>query len=146
MSSISIKSNTKSLMSALSVTFTDKTKVLSEIIQNSRRANASCIDITYCADTENKVVTEITITDDGIGIENMQDIFTIGGSGWDEQVTSKENPYGIGSIAMLYACQSLVIESVNQTIAVDCSDVIDGKSFSIDNTGLEGFWGHSLLM
>lgn len=134
MSSISIKSNTQSLMSALSVTFTDKTKVLSEIIQNSRRANASRIDITYFADDENKSVNAINIIDDGIGISNMQDIFTIGGSGWDEQVTTEENPYGIGSIAMLYACQSLSIDSIGKTIEVNCSDVITGEAFSINES------------
>lgn len=133
-STISIKSNTPSLMKALSVTFTDKTKVLSEIIQNSRRANATAIDMVYYADDENEFVSSIAITDNGSGIDDMQDIFTIGGSGWNEATAENENPYGIGSIAMLYACKTLNISSGDNCIDVSCDDIISGKTFSVKQT------------
>ena len=94
MSTVSIQTNTASLMNALSVTFTDKTKVLTEVIQNSRRASATSVSIEYVVAKDTSNVESITICDDGSGIQNMQDIFTVGGSNWNDKINQEEIPMG----------------------------------------------------
>lgn len=130
MSTLSIQSNTAGLMKALSVTFSDKNKVISEIIQNSRRAGATSIMIHIQKDADSDAVTQVTITDNGTGIDNLQSLFTIGGSNWDVKTNLSEHPYGIGSIAMLYACKTLQIESRDAFVKVDTQDVMEGHAFS----------------
>lgn len=131
MSTIAIQSNTKNLMNALSVTFSDKFKVLTEMIQNARRAQASEVHIHTELNDEQTAVEAITICDNGIGISDMQALFTIGGSGWDDVTSETENPYGIGSIAMLFACEALTITSLDKQITLLSQDVLDEKPIEV---------------
>ena len=65
------------------------TDILNELLQNSRRSGASRVDITMGYD-------DFTISDDGHGIEDPNDILAFGGTGWEEQAAVDEHPAGMG--------------------------------------------------
>jgi len=62
---------------------------VTEILQNARRAGATNVDIT----NKNGFVH---VHDNGKGIEDFSRLLDMGGSGWNEQLSSSEDPAGIG--------------------------------------------------
>ena len=53
--------------------------ILGELLQNSRRAGASRIDIACCADQD---AARLTLVDDGTGVAHPQTMIALGDSGW----------------------------------------------------------------
>ena len=73
-----------------------------ELVQNSRRAGATRMDI----DTQSLPESEasggirVTVTDDGNGIADPAVLLSFGESGWDEDTARREDPAGIGVYAL----------------------------------------------
>ena len=107
----------------LSDMFTSEITFLTEICQNSQRAGATNVDIKYSE--ESRV---LTITDDGHGFteQGWESFFTVGSSGWGDDVMKEQNPFGIGRVdewwylattdALAKACPNLV----EMAIETDC--------------------------
>jgi hypothetical protein len=106
----------------ISSVFTDSTKVLSELMQNARRAGASAIHFTH---TDNC----LTIEDDGCGIVDYQSLFCLSKSGWTGSVVKNDKPFGMGFFSTIFACDTLIIKSNKQSLTVDCSKAKDLKPF-----------------
>lgn len=71
--------------------------VLTETIQNSRRAGATRIDISRLETDRGPV---LRIRDDGRGIADPARFLSLGDSGWDERVTRSEDPAGMGVFSL----------------------------------------------
>jgi len=71
--------------------FTDKFTLISELMQNARRAGAGRIEIDY--DEKSKM---LCVIDDGCGIADFQKLLTFNESGWDPATWVEERPFGIG--------------------------------------------------
>ncbi|SNS68675.1 hypothetical protein SAMN06295912_11280 [Sphingomonas laterariae] len=71
--------------------------VLAEIIQNSRRAGATRIDI---AKVEREHGPVLHIRDDGRGIADPAKFLTLGDSGWNEDIARSEDPAGMGVFSL----------------------------------------------
>lgn len=71
--------------------------VLNELLQNARRAGASAvaIDVLDLAGHPTLVVS-----DDGCGIDDPASVLTLGGSGWGDAITTREDPAGIGVFSL----------------------------------------------
>ena len=82
--------------------------IVSELLQNARRAGASTVTIT--ASTLG-ARCEITLHDDGHGIEDPQALLTFGGSGWDMETDYRENAAGMGFFSL--ASLGCSVESSN---------------------------------
>lgn len=67
---------------------------LNELLQNSRRAGATRIDVGITAGGA------IELSDDGRGIDNPQALLSFGMSQWDQHVSSNEDPAGMGVYAL----------------------------------------------
>jgi len=67
--------------------------VLTEVLQNARRAGAKRVEVTTGG-------SKLTITDDGCGVEDMQHLLGLSDTGWDENVQSNELPAGMGFYAL----------------------------------------------
>ncbi|WP_327754391.1 ATP-binding protein (plasmid) [Sphingobium sp. SJ10-10] len=67
--------------------------VLHELLQNSRRAGASRIDIDV---TDIDGVQKLIFSDDGSGIDDPSALVTLGYSGWDKDIARREDPAGMG--------------------------------------------------
>ena len=76
---------------SLSQTFT-------ELLQNSRRSNATRFDVTTLASPDHPSV--ITVSDDGHGIADPAVLLSFGESGWDATTAKNEDPAGMGVYAL----------------------------------------------
>ena len=73
-----------------------------ELVQNSRRAGATRMDVGAQALLEAEASGDIrvTVTDDGDGIADPAVLLSFGESGWDEDTARREDPAGIGVYAL----------------------------------------------
>jgi hypothetical protein len=65
-----------------------------ELLQNSRRADATRVDVRIEAVSAIQCVVEIQ--DDGTGIPDFERLLTLGESGWNEDLKATEDPAGMG--------------------------------------------------
>ncbi len=71
--------------------------MLTELIQNARRAGATTIDLDV-AEAEDR--QWLIIRDDGAGIADPAVILALGRSGWDDEVAVREDPAGMGAFSL----------------------------------------------
>lgn len=90
--------------------------VLSELIQNARRAGASQVDMSVIAIDDQPY---LSIVDDGVGIADPSVVLALGRSGWDSTVARREDPAGMGVFSL--AGRNVVIRSHARTAAAGWS-------------------------
>lgn len=130
---VNIAINQKNLVQNLKFSFTNRSTVLGELMQNARRAGAT--KVVFCFDEENAC---LTVTDDGCGIENAEDLLTVAESGWDEKVKANEHPFGMGFMSALYSCQYFILTSKCGQLAGSTADALALGDIDLD-TGID--WG-----
>ncbi len=86
--------------------------ILTELLQNSRRAGASCIAITADLHADQPI---LTITDDGHGIADPSSILTLGRSDWSDDTRRREDPAGMGVFSL--AGRAVTIRSFSRPAA-----------------------------
>ena len=131
--------NESRLIENLKVMFSTSTVVLSELMQNARRAGAASVHFDYDEGSNTLIVT-----DTGCGIADWQTLLTVAESGWDSDVVAAEQPYGMGFFSVAFAAESISVESrgkcirftadaliAKQHIAVEPSDFIGGTRISL---------------
>lgn len=123
---VAMKVNPQKLVESLKYSFTNKTTVLSELMQNARRAGASSVKFDYKPDTNTLV-----ITDDGCGIESMEALLTVAESGWDADVVEQEHPFGIGFLSALFACWHIIVSSKGGQIDANTDEVLAFKKIPV---------------
>lgn len=123
-SSVRIAVNQGNLVKNLKFAFSNFSTFLAELIQNSRRAGASMVDIRLEGKT-------LVVTDDGRGVQDFQKLFTIAESGWDAQTQSLENPFGMGFTSALFACEVLKVESCGQNLEARTRDLLEMRNFQL---------------
>lgn len=116
---VKITVNEKALISNLKMAFSTGTTWVTELLQNARRAGATKIHIVLQPEQK-----EFSIWDDGQGIEDMQNLFSIAESGWDEPTRCQEKPYGMGFLSCLFACKVVHIISHKQQVKVVTKDAV----------------------
>src|SRR5262249_42074334 len=100
----------------------DDNGVWTEILQNSRRAGATIVDISIEQTTPETCI--VTVQDNGHGIVDFQQLLTLGSSGWDEKTESREDPAGMGFFSL---CRSEVEVSSGSRYAKLAPAVFLGK-------------------
>lgn len=135
---VRLETNEKNLFRNLGVVFTDKKKVLSELIQNSRRAGATEIQFSMSDDI-------LTITDNGKGIDNFQKLLTCAESGWSEGTMESENPFGMGWLSTLYSADQVIVDSHGQRCCLDTKSVLEMNDVTIENSINTGFTSITLI-
>jgi hypothetical protein len=91
--------------------FSDKYTLVTELMQNARRADARRVEVLY--DEGAKV---LRIIDDGCGIEDFQKLLTFNESGWANSICREERAFGIGFSKCLYSATRCVVVSRGQRI------------------------------
>jgi len=129
-----ISVNAEKTIQNFSSVLTDPTKVLSELIQNARRAGATRIDIamTQATDTEPAV---FEIIDNGVGITDFTKLFTLSESGWSAD-NAPESPFGMGFFSVFYAAEHVTIESCGNRIALQSSSALNFEDFGEPELGV----------
>jgi len=123
---VAMKVNQANLVNSLRFSFTNKTNVFSELMQNSRRAQATQVNFNFCSETKT-----LQVVDDGCGIDSIETLLTVAESGWDAELIAIEHAYGMGFLSALFACQHLSIISKSGSIAVDTDAVLAFKPVTI---------------
>ena len=120
---IRLKTNQQRLIANLRHAF-NPSSMLGELLQNARRAKASHILVE--ADE-----TSITVSDDGIGIADLQSLIFIAESGWDEELQARENAFGMGVLSTLYFSERLLVHSGDRSFGATTVQIIAGKPIQV---------------
>lgn len=119
--------NTSRTIENIGSIFTNSEKVISELIQNARRAGATTVNITETlSDTGIKT---ICVQDDGAGIQNFNALFSLSDSAWSDNITAQDQPFGIGFFSTFFAAKKVKIESQGKEMLIDCADAIAMREF-----------------
>lgn len=78
--------------------------VLSELIQNARRAGATAVVLSLSSDGK-----QLSVLDDGCGIADPSVVLSLGRSSWQDDVVRREDPAGMGVFSL--AGQHILIRS-----------------------------------
>jgi len=124
---VTIKSNQKNLLANLEYSFTNKTTLLGEMIQNARRAGATAVNVTF-----DEVSGLLTFADDGAGVADFQDLFSIADSGWDERIKASERPFGMGFMSTLYSSEHIRVESNGYFIEGNTKELLAGGTLTVE--------------
>lgn len=123
MSTICLKTNQNRLIANLRYAFTPYS-MLGELLQNARRAGAHKIHITARDST-------LIIRDDGSGIADLQTLIFIAESGWDQDLQSRENSFGMGVLSTLYFAETLAVHSGNKAFCAPTASIIRGDAIEV---------------
>lgn len=126
MKQVAMKVNQSNLVKSLKFSFTNKTSVLGELMQNARRAGATSVNFEFAPETR-----ILRVTDDGCGIDSIETLLTVAESGWDADVVAQEHPFGIGFLSALFACRHITVVSKSGRISVDTDDVLSFNPVNI---------------
>ena len=88
---IQVRINEEGALKNQRYAFTDRYTLLSELMQNARRAGASEVRIDY-----DRRARMLSVLDDGSGIDDFQTLLTFSESGWDSATRDEERPFGVG--------------------------------------------------
>ncbi|UCV17861.1 ATP-binding protein [Ferribacterium limneticum] len=108
--------------------FTDRFTLVSELLQNARRAGATHIEVDYDAGTQ-----VLTIRDDGHGLDDFQKLLSFHESGWDAATSAEERPFGVGFSKCLYAATRCVVASGHQRVDIDTAAALAKASIDIES-------------
>src|ERR1039457_2957478 len=107
-------------------------QVLVELLQNARRAGASLVTVT--TRVIEPTITEITLTDNGSGITDFQQLLSLGDSGWKKEVEDHEDPAGMGLFALVHTGVTIRSRGKEVTIStaaflgVETVEVVDQEA------------------
>lgn len=126
--SITLDISRDGLIRTLADQFSSRTTFLNELLQNARRAGANAVTVDY-----NGEAGTLVITDNGQGIRSPKALLTIGQSGWhDLDLVARENPFGIGFAAAIFAARSIRVETRSWGCFFNTSDLLQFKPASIN--------------
>ena len=123
---VAMKVNPANLIKNLRFSFTNKTTVLAELMQNARRAQATQVNFNFCPETKT-----LQVSDNGCGIGSIETLLTVAESGWDAELVALEHPFGVGFLSALFACRHITVVSRSGRIAVNTDDVLSFKPVTI---------------
>lgn len=127
MNEITLKVNQEALVRNLKFGFTSQVAVLGELMQNARRAKASVVAFDY-EDSNHR----LAVTDDGIGIGDLQQLVTVAESGWDAETIEREHPYGLGFLAAVYASEHITVESAGRRLAFATAALLAFRPLAVE--------------
>lgn len=107
--------------------FTNRQKVVSELLQNAARSGASQVIIDW-----NPAEARFAIEDDGCGIENFDTLLGFAMSGWNEEVQRRDSPFGIGFLAALLSSTSVEVESRGQRLMAISDDLLEFQPATLE--------------
>lgn len=129
---VAIKVNQNKLMANLKFSFSNKHTILGEILQNARRAGATFVKLNTVVDSN-----ELVIVDNGKGISDFQNLFSVAESGWDVETLQKEKPFGMGWLSCLYGSDNIYVESNNHFISGNSQEIIGGAGIEVYETDVK---------
>lgn len=94
--------------------FTDRFTLVSELLQNARRAQARQIVVEH-----DPAARRLSVHDDGHGITDFRQLLQVHSSGWDTALQALEHPFGVGFAKCLFAATRCVVHSRHLRADID---------------------------
>ena len=123
---VQVKINERGALRNGRFAFTNKFTLISELLQNGRRANATEVHVDYDTSAQRLIVS-----DNGCGIEDFQRLLTFNESGWDDATVQTEHPFGLGFSKCLYAAKHVTVTSRGMRLAFDCEAALDQAELDV---------------
>ena len=130
MSALKIAVNASRLIQNIGSVFSGNHKVLSELLQNARRAGATKIIVKELDDHT------LIISDNGCGISDMQKLLTLAESGWDEATQESEGAYGMGFFSALFSAQKVVVKSRGKQITIHSDGSLLDQEIALEDADI----------
>ena len=109
--------------------FTDRFTLVTELLQNARRAGASRVTVDCNDDAQT-----LKVSDDGCGVVDFQKLLTFHESGWDEATAEQERPFGVGFSKCLYAASRCTVASGRRRIEFDTAAALALQPIDVVST------------
>lgn len=106
--------------------FSSRYTLVTELLQNGRRAGATRIDVRYDATS-----AVLCVEDDGHGLDDFQKLLTLHDSGWGAKTQAEERPFGVGFSKCLYAATRCVVASGRQRVDIDTAAALEKAAFEV---------------
>lgn len=110
--------------------FSDRFTLITELLQNGRRAGATVIEISHDPASQT-----LRVIDDGHGIEDFSKLLTFNESGWEEAVQAEEHPFGAGFSRCLYASTRCIVTSRGRRIDFDTASALSKAPIAVEEIG-----------
>jgi hypothetical protein len=137
---IKIDVNLNAMMKNFGEVFSGERIWIRELLQNARRAGATRINI-Y---TDRSDPNYFRIDDNGSGVSDFQALLTLGSSGWEPEVIERENPFGMGFYAALYAAVTVEIRSRGQRAVLHSGRILAGEPITLQPCEIQS--GTSIIL
>jgi len=124
MNAVSLQVNVPNLVRNMRFSFTNSVNVLSEMMQNARRAGATRVQFSYSEDGT------LVVVDNGKGIDDFQKLLTLSESGWDAEMVVREHAFGQGFFSALHSGKHVTVESRGRRIAFETEAVLNFASIA----------------
>jgi hypothetical protein len=124
---VRLVTDASSMRQQLRFAFANHYTVVQELMQNARRAGATCIRVDF-----DEASSTLVVCDDGSGIEDFQTLLIFAGTGWNEEVVAAERPYGMGFMSAIYAATHVQIESLGRCLAFDSERLLADDVFRLE--------------
>lgn len=108
---------------------TDRFTLVSELLQNARRAGARRIEVRYDEPTQS-----LQVSDDGGGIQDFQALLSLHASGWSPALREAEQAFGVGFSQCLYSARRCRVTSGAQQVDFDCAAALAQQPIEVTNT------------
>lgn len=106
--------------------FSDRFTLVTELLQNARRAGAMHIEISY-----DETAQVMQVQDDGQGLDDFQKLLSFHESGWDDLTQTEERSFGVGFSKCLYAATRCIVTSNQQRVDIDTEAALSKASFDV---------------
>jgi len=126
---VKLSINETNMLQNLRYVFSGKVSFLRELLQNSRRAGATEVGITT---TEEHGELTLTYADNGCGIADLQKLFTVAESGWDEALVKQESAFGMGFTSALFVAEEITVTSLGKEVRFLTQDVIESRPVNVN--------------
>ncbi|WP_298435761.1 ATP-binding protein [Ottowia sp.] len=110
--------------------FSDRFTLITELLQNGRRAGATLIEVSH-----DPVSRTLRVIDDGQGIEDFSKLLTFNESGWDASLQAEEHPFGAGFSRCLYASARCIVSSRGKRMDLDTELALARAAIAVEDVG-----------
>lgn len=110
--------------------FSDRFTLITELLQNARRAGAKRIEVSH-----NPASQTLRVIDDGQGIDDFSKLLTFNESGWDKALQTDEHPFGAGFSRCLYASTRCIVTSRGKRIDFDTAAALSKAPIIVEQIG-----------
>ncbi len=131
MDTVQVRINEEGTLRNQRFAFSNRFTLVTELLQNARRAGATLIEISH-----DPASCSLRVLDNGHGIKDFGKLLAINESGWGETLQAEEHPFGAGFSRCLYAATHCTVISRGKKIAFDTAGALARDEIPVKPTDL----------